>query len=178
MYFNSIYSKSPKSNKKQLLQVRIQITWNVHLSLQGPQLSKGQAKEGQYLCSKAELSRKGGGWRVWVLGHHHGKERREDGASLPPVPCSLLKTLLLVVHPSNGICSASKDDASEIQLILEQLRGLKVLDTPSWSWKAKYNFLLPPNLTVNSLTWSLPNSINRPLTHILYYMRCILYSLQ
>lgn len=123
LYYNSIYSKSPKSNQKQLLQFRIQIIWNVDLSLQGPQLSKGQAKESQYACSKAELSRKGGGWRVWALGQHHGRERKNDGASLLPAHCNNLKTPLQVVHTSNGICSAPKEGASEIWLSLNNAKG-------------------------------------------------------
>lgn len=32
---------------------------------------------------------------------------------------------------------------------------------PSWSRKARYKFWLPKNLTISSLTWSLPNGIQR-----------------
>ena len=57
-------------------------------------LSKGQAEEGEHPCSKAELSRKGGGVGSGQL---HGRVGREDRASLPPARCSVLKSLLLGV---------------------------------------------------------------------------------
>lgn len=74
LHSHSIYSKPPKLNKNQLLQVRVQILESVDLFLWGPWLSGGQ-----HPCSKIELL-----GRVEAGGSgHHDHSMGSRGAQQP-----------------------------------------------------------------------------------------------